>query len=75
MERTYTTAPEDYDGFGTYTVKVVAKDKRDRDIRMVETPAAHVNWQRNRYFSGCHGAWTEADYAEQVEYGLVEVVS
>ena len=52
---TYTTAPVDYDGFGTETVAVVGTfDKKP--LRHVETPVEHVEWQRMRYGSGLHCA-------------------
>lgn len=50
---TYTDAPEDYDGFGTETVKVIGKTRRGM-VRMVETPQEHVEWQRLRYASGMY---------------------
>lgn len=53
LERTWTTAPESYDGFGTETVrKVVGWDNRGRPVRLVETPVGYVDWQRARYRSG-----------------------
>lgn len=49
---TWTTAPVDYDGFGTRTVRIAGYDSRSRPVRLVETPTEHVDWQRHRYWSG-----------------------
>lgn len=47
---TYTTAPADYDGFGTAGVDVGTM--AGRTVRRVVTPAEHYGWQRDRYRSG-----------------------
>ncbi len=59
---TYTDAPPEYDGFGTKTLKVVGK-RRGADVRQVATPTVHLDWQRNRYASGCRIAMGEDDWA------------
>ena len=64
MVTTYTTAPQVYDGFGTYTVAVVGT-ARNLPIREVRTPEQHAEWQRSRYSSGLFFAWTTDD-EEQV---------
>lgn len=72
--RTWTTAPESYDGFGTETVRVAGTDRRGREVREVETPAAHVEWQRQRYCSGAIYMVADArEWAKLVEAKLVEV--
>ena len=74
--RTFTTAPVDYDGFGTVTLKSPAGcTERGREVRLVLTPPEHVNWQRARYQSGMHMAVDDAEWQKLVSYGLVQVVS
>lgn len=68
---TYTTAPADYDWFGTYTVGIVAEDSRGKIIRKVKGPASRVEMQRGRYMSGNHLAVDEAEYKKLVAYKLV----
>jgi len=52
---TITCAPEAYDSFGTETIEILGKTKRrGRAVRLVRTPAQHVEWQRMRYSSGLH---------------------
>ncbi len=48
----YTSCPIDYDGFGTHSVRVVGVDSSGRDVRKVEIMTRHLDWQRNRYYSG-----------------------
>jgi len=69
---TYTTAPADYDGFGTRTDRAAVARSSGKLIRRVRTPAPHVNWQRMRYGSGLHMAADEAEFAKMREYGLLE---
>ena len=70
---TYTTAPADYDWFGTVTVEVAGCDSRGRAVRKVTGPKAHVEAQRGRYGSGLHLAVDEAEWAKLVAYKLVSV--
>ena len=71
MTRTYTTAPESYDGFGTKTARIAGADKRGREVRLVETPDAYVEWQRNRYHSGAvYMVVDEVEWQKLVSYGL-----
>jgi hypothetical protein len=44
----YTTAPVDYDGFGTLSLGVEASE------RVVAIRTEHLNWQASRYASGLH---------------------
>lgn len=67
---TYTTAPEDYDWFGTRTVGVAGTDRRGRPVRKVEGPAGYAEGQRARYGSGLHMAVDEAEWRKLLEYGL-----
>ncbi len=70
----YTTAPKDYDWFGTETVEDVAgRDKRGRAIRKVRGPASRVESQRGRYASGLHMAVDEPEWQKLVAYKLVTV--
>ena len=71
---TYTTAPKDYDWFGTETVQAVSgRDKRGRVIRKVRGPASYVESQRGRYGSGLHMAVDEPEWQKLVAYKLVTV--
>lgn len=72
---TYTTAPEDYDWFGTHTIEVVGNDKRGKDIRKVASSDKYVESQRGRYASGNHLAVDETEWKKLVDYKLVEVKS
>jgi hypothetical protein len=72
MTETYTSAPESYDGFGTRTVRIAGYDKRDRPIRLVETPDEHAEWQRNRYYSGAvYLVVSETEWRKLVDLELV----
>jgi hypothetical protein len=71
---TYTTAPVDYDWFGTRFLGVVGRDKRGKEIRRVAGPSNRVEAQRARYGSGLHLAVDEAEWKKLVGYKLVEVV-
>jgi len=72
---TYTTAPVDYDWFGTKTVDAFAgKDARGRIIRKVSGPKSRVEAQRCRYGSGLHLAADEVEWSKLVEYKFVEPV-
>lgn len=57
-----TDAPKDYDGFGTINVYKFASNVdidgqiTRGDARMVLVVRDHLEWQRNRYFSGMHSA-------------------
>ncbi len=52
----WTTAPSDYDTFGTTTVEVCG-DWRGKTLRKVLAHPHHVGYQSGRYGSGLHGAW------------------
>lgn len=67
---TYTTAPEVYDGFGSYTVRLVGWRDGPRIFREVSTPAEHVEWQRARYSSGCYAAMDEKHFVSARDAGL-----
>ena len=45
-----TTAPDDYDGFGTRTT-----ERHDDGSRTVDILDEHATWQTLRYSSGMHG--------------------
>lgn len=61
MATTYTNAPTDFDGFGTHTVSI-AGTYQGQNVRVVETPDEHVNWQRARYASGMYLSASEVDW-------------
>ena len=64
---TYTTAPSDYDGFGTETLRVVGT-MAGKPVRQVDTPVEHVEWQRQRYGSGLYPAYTAKEFRELIAY-------
>jgi hypothetical protein len=64
VEATWTTAPVDYDGFGTMTIDGNVGMHCDKPLRKVTTPRRHVQWQRDRYGSGLHAALDEAGWGE-----------
>jgi hypothetical protein len=68
---TYTTAPTDYDWFGTKTVALVGVDSRGKTIRKVSGPSSRVEAQRGRYASGLHMAVDETEWQKLVDYKLV----
>lgn len=62
----YTEAPEDYDGFGTATlrrVNAVTADGRRFAFRVVDIDPEYDEWQRQRYLSGCYHAEDERGFA------------
>lgn len=68
---TYTTAPSDYDWFGTATVRVVGHDKRGKPIRLVTSDPKYAQSQRERYASGLHMAVDDTEWEKLVKYNLV----
>lgn len=54
----WTTAPTDYDGFGTETAEGPIEWK-GRQLRRVLIDPAFFSWQTGRYGSGGHGDWDE----------------
>lgn len=50
-----TSAPKDYDGFGTFTLYEYDAGKQNKadSFRVVAIRAEIVNWQTTRYSSGC----------------------
>ena len=48
----HTDAPVDFDGFSTRTVKVVGKNEKGRDVRLIEILKRDYDWQTMRYSSG-----------------------
>lgn len=69
---TYTTAPKDYDWFGTHTEAIVGTIK-GKTIRKVRSDPHHVEAQRDRYASGLHMAADETAWKKLVKYKLVEL--
>ena len=71
--KTYTTAPVDYDGFGTKTlVERAGLTERGKAVRLVETPEEYTKWQRMRYGSGLHLAVDEGEWNKLLAYGLAK---
>jgi hypothetical protein len=79
---TYTTAPADYDWFGTHTIEECAgttinvfqhqgRSENGKTIRKVSGPANRVEAQRGRYSSGNHMAVDETEWKKLVDYKLV----
>lgn len=75
MATTFTSAPEDYDGFGTTTIRVAGINRRGQSVREVETPDSAVEWQRMRYGSGLHLAASVEEFAKLVRYGFVTLAA
>lgn len=61
-ETRYTTAPIDYDGFGTRTVFPDCGSDSGKTIRQVAIHAEHLQWQETRYSSGMHASWKPEDF-------------
>lgn len=72
LTTTYTTAPPEYDGFGTATVEVLDWLDAGKRFRRVETPTEHVVWQRTRYESGCYAAMDEGKFRAACAAGLFQ---
>jgi hypothetical protein len=72
--RTLTTAPDDYDGFGTRTVRIAGwlqrTDREPEEVRLVETPEEHVDWQRGRYSSGIYLVNTPEQWRKTVDANM-----
>lgn len=73
-----TTAKDDYDGFGTFTVVPAADGyvmAHDRDgewkgkTRVVSVAEDHVDWQSSRYFTGMHRPFPVTEEAVRAFYG------
>ena len=65
----YTTAPDDYDGFGARTEQIVGDvgtNGSTRTYRKVSIPDEHVQWYRNRCGSGLHNNHTEHEWWEML---------
>lgn len=69
FEQRYTTAPVDYDGFGTRDRGVAGYDG-DKPVRLVEIDPRHLEWQTGRYGSGLHAALTRSQWDGLVRAGL-----
>lgn len=71
----YTTAPVDYDWFGTTTVQEnVGTTNRGKIIRKVEIPSSsRADMQIGRYQSGLHLAVDQTEWDKLVGYDLVTV--
>jgi hypothetical protein len=69
----YTTAPEDYDWFGTHTLSIAGSDKRGKQIRKVTSKVEHVQAQRDRYKSGWHLTAAPEEWVKLVRLGLVSL--
>lgn len=72
----FTTAPQDYDGFGTKTLDPKYAITHHGDpIRKVEIHNDHLVWQTMRYASGLHRASTEAELADEIRYGFAKLTT
>lgn len=60
----WTTAPEDYDTFGTETLIPDAGEWCGKTLRQVAIDPRHLDYQSCRYGSGLHGTW-EKDPREE----------
>lgn len=66
----YTTAPPEYDGGLTTTIRVAGRDARLGDVREVSLPEDDVDWQAGRYASGMYLALDATGWAKHVALGL-----
>lgn len=74
----FTTAPEDYDGFGTKTLEWLPYAKSctpDRkpvgQYRKVAVVPIHADWQLNRYGSGLHPAFDQERFDKLLETNIL----
>ncbi len=58
----YTTAPAEYDGFGTHTLETLGDTKYGQPLRKVSVRSDFIEWQTQRYLSGMYAAMGQADY-------------
>lgn len=49
-----TSAPREFDGFGTLTLAEIPAGKHDKLWRVVLIRSEHLGWQSSRYSSGLH---------------------
>lgn len=72
----YTTAPEDYDGFGTVTLEVMGTltgydgnihDAHVSTYRKIAMESKHARWQMQRNGSGFYNTHTPAEFAELLD--------
>lgn len=70
---TYTTAPPEYDWFGTFTEASAGTTSQGKHVRKVRSDPAYVQSQRDRYGSGLHMAVDEVEWKKLVKYDLVKV--
>ena len=59
----YTTAPVEYDGFQTVTVRIVGMLDGKKPVREICCQAEHVRWQEQRNGSGMHPTYTPEEFA------------
>jgi hypothetical protein len=70
----YTTAPVDYDyGYVNVIEQYVGTTDNGKVIRRVEIPVERLEYQEGRYWSGMHRPWSPKEFAEMIDYGLVEI--
>lgn len=60
----FTTAPADYDTFGTETLAIEGEWK-GRELRKVLMHPHHADYQRDRYGSGLHASWPDDPRVEE----------
>ncbi|HEU4727716.1 MAG TPA: hypothetical protein VFT22_07500 [Kofleriaceae bacterium] len=60
----WTTAPSDYDTFGTITAEQCG-DWHGKSLRRVLSHPHHAGFQASRYGSGCHACWDEDPREEE----------
>ncbi len=70
----YTSAPSDYDGFGTATWEDLGEMEvggRKMPLRQVAILPEHQQWQKERYASGLHLVMDEAQYQQWRDAGWI----
>jgi hypothetical protein len=68
-----TSAPSDYDGFGTFTIAAnVGTDSRGRKTRVVLIEVENVDWQTSRYASGLCLVEPKTEYPDSLRAWATE---
>lgn len=74
MNTYFTAAPDDFDGFGTRTVRFTSYlNHRGRRLREVEIENQHLEWQLSRYGSGLFRAYDATAFEEEKTFLTMHV--
>jgi hypothetical protein len=64
----WTTAPADYDSFGTETIEEGGAEWHGKKLRRVIVDPGQFDYQTSRYASGLHGNWDEDPRVEEARW-------